>query len=128
MVTRSILLVGEDSKPKGMGGWDIKNLHWFSTTLSMKSMWHGLFGNALWSEVLHVKYIKSNILNWIISPIKSVRNVCNLQCGFVKAFSWIRRGLSWKVGMGTNVLVGIDRAIGIGDNYIMSHFLLDYLV
>ena len=32
------------SKPKKWGSWNIKKLHWFSTTLNMKILWRGLFG------------------------------------------------------------------------------------
>ena len=35
------------SRPKSLVGWDIKNLEWFSTSLSMKSLWWGLFGIGL---------------------------------------------------------------------------------
>ena len=41
--------------PKLLGGWDIKNIFWFSMTLRMKSMWIVVFGLGLWKEVIHTK-------------------------------------------------------------------------
>ena len=38
--------------------WDIKNILWFSQDLAMKSLWKGLFGQGLWSEVLRAKYLR----------------------------------------------------------------------
>lgn len=45
-------------KPYATSGWNIKHIFWFSTALTMKSMWRGLFGNSLWNDILHGKYIK----------------------------------------------------------------------
>ena len=44
-----------------------------------------------------------------------------------KSYMWIGRGLLWKVGNGSNVLVGIDRIIGHGESFTLSRFLMDYL-
>ena len=36
------------TKPKALGGWDIKNIQWFSITLCMKNMERRIFGCGLW--------------------------------------------------------------------------------
>ena len=99
------------SKPKNVGGWDIKSLHFFNMALSMKSMWRVLFGKGLWNDVLHGKSMKGNIIKWIQNLFKSVRNVSKFWSGFFKSFSWISGGFSWKVGDGSIVLVGIQYVI-----------------
>ena len=96
-----------------MGGWNIKNLQWFSIEINMKRLWWSIFGKVMWCEVLHGKYIKRDVLKWIRNPIKSIMNVSNWWCRFIKDLSWISRGLFWKVGKGSNVLVVIDPVIGI---------------
>jgi hypothetical protein len=35
------------SKPKFLGGWGFRNLHWFSQALVVKSLWRALFGSGL---------------------------------------------------------------------------------
>ena len=77
------------SEIKCLGGWDIKNIQWFNTALSMQSMWRGLFGKGLWSEVLRGKYIKRSTLGWIRNLIKNTRNVSNLWRGFTKVLGLI---------------------------------------
>ena len=78
--------------------------------------------------MLNAKYIKGSHVNWIKNSINIVSDVSNFWNGFLRAFCWISRGLSWKVGNRTHVLVGIDHVIGNEDNYILSHFLFEYLV
>ena len=46
------------SNPREMGGWGFKNIIWFSYALSFNSLWRGLFGNGIWSEVIKDKYPK----------------------------------------------------------------------
>ena len=88
----------------------------------LKILWQGHFGRGLWSEFLHGKYIKGNILEWIRKPVKSTRNSLNLWSGFIKAYMWLGRGLNWNVGLVSNVLIGIDPIIGMEENYQLSFF------
>ena len=94
----------------------------------MKSLWRGVFFKGMWSEVLHGKYIKGDILNCIRNQIKNRRNVSNFLFGFLKAYAWMCEGLCWKVGRGTNILVGIDPVIRVEENYLLSPFILDHLL
>ena len=47
------------SKPHEYGGWNIKNLEWFSMPLRMKSLWMVLNGNGTWSHIIGHKYLKN---------------------------------------------------------------------
>ena len=49
--------------------------------------------------------------------MKATRNTSNFWSGFIKAYPWLGRGLTWKVGAGSNVLVGTDPIIGMEENY-----------
>ena len=48
------------SRPYDLGGWNIKNLDWFSTTLRLKSLWLVLNGEGIWSHIVKFKYL----INW----------------------------------------------------------------
>ena len=115
------------SLPRGWGGWGIKNLSWFSTTLMLKSFWHGLFGNSLWSSVLYGKYLEMNLIDWIRNPKNISRNSTPICRGFMKIYLWIGKDLTWKVGNGKDVMVGIDPILGLGENFQLSPFILSYL-
>ena len=49
-------------KSKEFGGWDIKNLCWYSMALHMKSMWIYLIGKGLWNMVIMDKYLHNRSL------------------------------------------------------------------
>lgn len=83
------------SLPKEMGGWNIKNVFWFSTALCMKSIWNGIFGGGLWTDVLHDKYIKNYIIEWIKKPPIKCWNASLFWRSFMKTFPWINCQLAW---------------------------------
>ena len=56
--------------PKSIGGCEIKNIYWFSHTLSMKIRWIGIFGTYLWCDVLKSKYLKKKSLSTGLETIK----------------------------------------------------------
>ena len=74
------------------------------------------------------KYIKGKLLKWIRNPYKNTRNVLDFLVGFIKADPCLGKGLSWKIGKCSNVLVGIDPINGIQGNYVLYPFLWEYLV
>ena len=52
-----LIMIGWENRYllKDLGGWGIKNLHWFNDALRMKIFWRGLTGNTLWSTILKGK-------------------------------------------------------------------------
>ena len=42
-----------------MGEWGIKNLFWFVKSLSMKTLWCGLFRTSLWCGLIKAKKLKN---------------------------------------------------------------------
>lgn len=61
------------SIPVSSGGWGIKDLHTFSEGLRLKSFWRALFGNTLWTKVVHCKYVKIKVSHWLRTPKKMCR-------------------------------------------------------
>lgn len=45
-------------RPKDYGGWGIKNLFHFSTTLAAKNIWRDLFTLGMWNDVITAKYLR----------------------------------------------------------------------
>ena len=66
--------------------------------------------------MLNAKCLKGNHVGWIRNVGQLVRDASNSWKSFVRAFSWISKGLSWKVGNGSKVLVAINLVVGNGEN------------
>ena len=116
------------SFPKEWGGWGIKNILWFNTTLRMKSYWRDLSGNTLWYDVLKRKYIKMNLFYWIRKPPKTYINCSPISNGFTKVYNRASLNLCWKVGNCKNIIVGNDPIIGLEEDYKLSSNISNYLV
>ena len=53
------------SRPYDLGGWNIKNLDWFSIALRLKSVWIVLKGEGIWSLIINHKYLKNwSVVEW----------------------------------------------------------------
>ena len=103
------------SKPTALGGWGIKHLGWFSISLRLKSFWLALSRNGIWFNVLSVKYLKNlSVVSWIRSKAFSVRGVSVIWKGFIHSLSWLGGGLTWHVGNGETIRVGLDLIVGMG--------------
>eukprot|EP00253_Pinus_taeda_P010381 PITA_10381 len=97
------------ARPKEWGGWGIKNLNDFSTSLAAKSGWRLITSENLWTRVVKRKYIDPMPLNdWIRDPNKRRKNCSVIWKVTSEAFKVIEQGLSWQVGRGDNVRIGKD--------------------
>jgi len=113
------------SLPKKLGGWSIKNLSLFNLALSLKIPWRGLFGSRLWSGVLKYKYLQKKYFeDWIKMPNKSILNTSNFWHDFVKSYPWMGSWLSWRIGNGKKIQLGIDPFIGGEEFYKLSNPLI----
>ena len=104
MRTRKIHLSSWESisLPKNMGSLGLKHLDFLNSTLSMKSLCHGIIGNGLWSSVLKEKYIKIwTISQWFQNPCKNATNDLIIWRKFLKVYPMLGEILSWKIGHGT---------------------------
>lgn len=116
------------SKPTSLGGWGIKHLGWFNISLCLKSFWLALNGNGIWFKVLSVKYLKKlSVVSWIRNKAFSVRGVSVIWKGFIHTLSWLGRGLTWHVGNGETIRVGLDPIVGMGSPYSLRNDLREYL-
>ena len=51
------------SRPHDYGGWNIKNLDWFCTFIGLRSLWLVLKGSGIWNQIIHLKYLKNQLIN-----------------------------------------------------------------
>jgi hypothetical protein len=54
------------SKPRRAGGWGLKNLSTFNTTLLASSFWRAVTHDSIWHRIIMEKYLGSQpLLNWL---------------------------------------------------------------
>ena len=91
-------------------------------------MWMALSGNGIWNRLQQAKYIhKLSLSDWVIKGEHSVVKTSLIWNGFLRLFGWISKTLSWKVGDGKYVKVGIDPVVGMEETYCLSWSLVSYL-
>ena len=79
-----------------------------------------LNGEGIWYQVLSTKYMKNlSVVSWIRNKKFSVNGVSVIWRGFISTLSWLGRGLSWHVGNGVSIRVGLDPIVGIGSPYAL---------
>ena len=109
------------SLPTSQGGWGIKHLNWFSLSLHLNSFWMALNGIGIWSSLISVKYLKKlPVASWLCNKSFSVRGVFVIWNGFLLTLSWLGSGLTWLVGKGLAVRIGIDPIVGLGSPFSLT--------
>ena len=109
------------SLPTSLGGWGIKQLSWFSISLHLKIFWMDLNGTGIWSSLISVKYLKKlPVATWLRNKSFSVRGVSVIWKGFILTISWLGSGLTWLVGNGSAIRIGLDPIVGLGSPFTLS--------
>jgi len=82
--------------PNKWGGWGLKILTHFSTTLAAKLGWKVLTAHSLWTEVVLHKYIYPlRILDWIRLPSWNRTDISVIWKDVLNSISYIYDGLTW---------------------------------
>jgi hypothetical protein len=65
------------SRPKKLGGWGIRNLVLFNTTLNANTLWRVLTQQGIWHKLLRDKYMKNiTVIDWVrMASHKSERDI-----------------------------------------------------
>ena len=66
-------------------------------------------------------------MSWIRSKAFSVSSVYVIWKGFISCITWLGSGLTWHVGNGESIKVGLDPIIGMGSSFSLPRDLRDYL-
>ena len=112
--------------PKSLGGWGIRQPYWFNIALCVKVAWRALSGKGLWHDIIREKYMKGLSTEiWIIYRLFHHRGGSLFWRSVCKNFHRIHNGLTWQIGNGKLVRIGLDPFTGITDN---SYMLPEHMV
>jgi hypothetical protein len=88
--SKSLVLASKNhiSKPKGNGGWGLKNIFTFAKSLATKNSWSLIEGNGLWHIIIKEKYFPhQSILEWIRTPNKSTNKGTIIWKSIINSFT-----------------------------------------
>jgi len=106
--------------PKPLGGWGLKNIHFFLKSLAAKGGWRLITTTRLWTKIVIQKYIESDsVETWIRRAHKSVKGFLVIWKDIINSLI-IREGLAWKIGNGHRVRLGADPWTGSEGQHILS--------
>jgi ribonuclease HI len=109
------------SKPRKAGGWGLKNLSTFNSTLLASSFWRAVTHNSIWHRIINDKYLGSlPFLNWLRKPSFQLKRASPFWKGLVASSPVILHWLRWKPGSGKEILIGRDMILGLGDLSLLS--------
>ena len=105
------------ARPKGLGGWGIKNLKLLCKALAAKTMWRFLQNpETLWGMVILSKYCSGTCLtDWIRNRDKTFKNGSIGWKTMILAYALVENWIAWKIGDGRQVRVGEDPWAGSGE-------------
>jgi hypothetical protein len=111
----------ELSKPRKAGGWGFKILSTFNQALLASSFWRALTHNSIWSHFIKVKYLGSlSLIDWIRKPSHYQSWASPFWKGMIASSRVIFHWLRWKPGSGSNIHIGRDMILGMGDQSLLS--------
>ena len=94
----------------------------------MKSFWIALNSDGIWHQLLSVKYMKKLPFHaWLREKCFFIQNASIIWKGFLKKFPWIGKGILWQVGNGSDIRLGMDPIVGLGNSFILPEDLRSYL-
>jgi hypothetical protein len=109
------------SKPRRAGGWGLKNLTTFNTTLLASSFWRAVSHDNIWHRIIMDKYLGSlPLLTWLRKPSLLQKRASSFWKGLISSSPVILHWLRWKPGSGTDILIGRDKILGLEEQSILS--------
>jgi ribonuclease HI len=116
------------SRPRKQGGWGLRNLTVFNTALLACSFWRAITFNNIWHRVIIDKYLGSfPLLRWLRKPSFELRRASPIWKGLINASPVILHWLRWKPGTGSDIQIGRDKVLGLGNFSILSPSLRSQL-
>lgn len=61
------------------------------------------------------------------NPNTKLKGTSTVWDGFIKVYNWLAKDLTWYVGNGQDIIIGIDPILGMEDNYKLFDDILSYL-
>jgi hypothetical protein len=112
------------AKPKLMGGWGIRNIFLFNNALAANSLWRVLMKEGVWNKVIKDKYIPHcSVVTWLRSAPATTSSASQTWKNLLKSLHLITHWLSWRLGSGHSMLLGLDSILGLGSSSFLSRQL-----
>jgi hypothetical protein len=116
------------SRPKSSGGWGLRNLAHFNTSLLANTLWDTLFDKGLWHNIVMDKYLRhSDVIQWFISTNFEASIASRIWRNLLKSIHLLLHWQRWLPGSGEQILIGRDCILGMGENSLLSQPLHDHL-
>jgi hypothetical protein len=108
-------------RPRKAGGWGLKNLSIFNTTLLACSFWRAVTHDSIWHRVIMDKYLGAlPLLPWLRMTTHEQGRASPFWKGLLSASPVILHWLRWKPGSGTEISLGRDKILGLDNLSILS--------
>jgi hypothetical protein len=116
------------SRPKKFGGWGFHNLPLFNLALNATTLWRVLNQPSIWQKVIKEKYLhNTSFIKWIRHYSHQNPTASKIWTSLRRALPVINNWLSWLPGSGSQVNLGRDKIMDLGDNAILSEGILTTL-
>jgi hypothetical protein len=116
------------ARPKSCGGWGLKNLPLFNSTLIANTYWRALNHGSIWNKLLIGKYLgNSSISTWLRKPSHKHRKASSFWNGWLKNLFVILHWIHWLPGDGNSIVLGRDMISGMENQSILSDPLRAHL-
>lgn len=116
------------SLPKIFDGWGILNIKIFGTALICKSLWRGVYGSSIWSDIVRQKYLKGRgIEYWYRFQSIGSKRGSAIWSSFRKVQGYFLGNLKWNIHTGSKIFIGIDSFAGFKGTLQLSPPLLFFL-
>ena len=100
---------------------------WSNIALSLKCGWKTINSRGLWGILIMKKYLKDKYVEYWLSGYKLTANSSFFWLSFMRQFNWIKKWLTWRVGNGHKIVVGIDPIIGEPQIHSFTNDLISHL-
>lgn len=115
--------------PKKWGGWGIKRLENFSTSLAAKLVWKLIILHSCWTKVSTSKYIApQRLMDWLRQPQWNFVDISIIWKAVLESMSLIQGGLTWRIHSGASVRLWIDPYIKFGNTHRLPDELKTHLI
>jgi hypothetical protein len=116
------------SRPIKAGGWGLKNLAIFNTTLLANSFWRALTHDSLWHRIIVDKYLGNlPLIDWIRKPSHFQQRASSFWKGLTLSSKVILHWLRWRPGTGSDIFLGRDKILGMEDRSLLPSSLRTHL-
>jgi hypothetical protein len=112
------------ARPKHCGGWGLRNLKMFNTSLLANSFWRALMVDNIWHKILVEKYLgEFSVEDWLRKTTDNQQKESSFWSRMTKSLFVIVHWLRWSLVSGNSVYLGRDLIAGLENNSILSYDL-----